>query len=641
MLRNAFEYLAERLFKKGLVYVNIIKPKRYLMETARNNLCPILVAVLILISVDALSQECVVAQNGVPRAVILCSTQLAETLAATISDFQNHLFRMCRATIESIDEPKPGSNVIHLITEKEMLPFPDRVVVEGLNEEGFIIRVEEGKAWLYGRSDLAIQHSLYWILEQWGCRWLFPGAAGEVVPYSPTLTITKSMETEQQPRFLMRDIWYNWEGALPEEVREDHRLWMKRNRLDSSLRGTIGHAYHRIVSHQDEELFAEHPEYFPEKNGRRVRTGQICTGNQGVRERAAQHALDFFKAHPEAKMVSMSPNDGGGPWRCPESEQFRCFTDSALSLANHVADFLKTRPETQDKMVAMYAYFITSWPPSFEASDNVIIFQATRFNLIPWPWLAQKWRKKTNHLAIRDYASVLPWHWTKPVWRLENLQRKFRIWESLDVEGISVESGNDWGGWGLYHYAMAKLMWNPGEKVQYIFKDFVSSGFREVAGPMERYFSRWRWGYSRQTLSLGIRDLAEAFREAPTEEIRWRVGHYVLYLHHLQLMHEYLRSQSREMKKEALKTLISFGWRLVPTNMAHTVPLIDRYLRKHAQRHLRIGEELDSWKQTEPFNLDEIEEILEKDLEKAEAFLSGSNPEPLLSAVEPFLLFWW
>ncbi len=79
-----------------------------------------------------------------------------------------------------------------------------------------------------------------------------------------------------------------------------------------------------------------------------------------------------------------------------EHKKYRFFTDAALSLANHVADALKQNPETQDKMVAMYAYFITAQPPSIQARNNVMILVATRFNIICWRLLVKLWGKKPS-----------------------------------------------------------------------------------------------------------------------------------------------------------------------------------------------------------------------------------------------------
>jgi hypothetical protein len=87
-----------------------------------------------------------------------------------------------------------------------------------------------------------------------------------------------------------------------------------------------------------------------------------------VREIAVRYALEYFREHPDHAIVSLSPNDGAGPWRCPENRKYRSFTDAALDLANYVAQALAENPETKDKMVAMR---LSGLPPAIRARRNV------------------------------------------------------------------------------------------------------------------------------------------------------------------------------------------------------------------------------------------------------------------------------
>lgn len=568
------------------------------------------------------AQECPIAVNGEPRAVIVFKGKAQAGLAEAISELKNYIFQISGAEIEIKQEADSELNSLILSLEPESEPepcdIPDTQKLRELNIEGFVIRVSEGQTWLAGRSELALQHGIYWLLEKWGCRWLFPGEAGEVIPKRPTLTVTKAMETDQQPRFLMRNLWYNWGGWLPEDVQEDFRLWNRHNRMEYSLTGYIGHAYNSIVSKRDEKLFEEHPEYYRLKNGKRVRGGQICTSNPEVRERAVAYAFRFFEKNPDATLVSFSPNDGGGTCQCSECRAIGNFSTQALTLANYVAVALKKNPQTRDKMVGMYAYFITSLPPSIAAEDNVMAFVATKFNFLPWRFLVNQWEKKTDIMGIRGYASILPWHWTKPVWRLESLRKKVQFWNESNIIAINIESGNDWGGWGLYHYVLARLLWNPDEHVDSIVDDYLQKGFGNSAGDMRNYFSRWKGCYSQRKLASASRDIAEALEKAPTEELRNRIGQYALYLHHLYLYNDYKRGGSDTKRLEAMKKLVGFDWRLVNTNMAHTLPLLDNYLIKAAKKRFTItAEEFNSWKRSEPFTYTEMMIFLAADLKRS------------------------
>ena len=574
---------------------------------------PALATFLLLAPAALFALPVLIAEGGVSRAAIVYPREPSARLAQAVAELQDHVRRMSGAAVELVEEPQDGLNSLHLRVEEHGDPLPDPGALAALNAEGFILRTGAGEAWLCGRSELGLQHAVYWLLEQWGCRWLFPGEAGEVVPASPTLVVDRTMETDQQPHFLMRDIWYNYASYLPESVHRDRLAWKRRNRLDYSFRGSIGHAYDRFVPRDDDELFASHPEYFPRVFGRPVRCGQICTANADVRARAVEYAFDYFRRNPDSRMVSLSPNDGPGPWRCPENRQYRFFTDAALDLANHVADALAANPATGDKLVAMYAYLDTSRPASFPARDNVIIFFATRLGTAPWRWRIGAWAENSRHLGIQDYASILPWHWTRPAWRLERLQRNVHTWREHGVKAVNVESGNDWGGWGLYHYVMGRLLWDPDADVDAVVADFLDKGFGPAAEPMGRYFRRWRFGHAENLLQAAARDLAAALQAADCPSVRTRIEQYALYVHHLKLLAAYRAARERPERVRALRELVAFGWRIAPTNMAHTAPLTDHYLRKDARRLALPVEELEGWKRSDAVGSAEIRRLLRTD----------------------------
>ena len=559
------------------------------------------------------AQDCVVVEAGLAKATVVVEEGLSSRIGEALGDFQEFVQRMSGARLEVSPAPWPGLAALRLQVGAEGLPAEDRKALQALNVEGFVLRVRDGQAWVCGASDLGVQHGLYWLLEQWGCRWLFPGADGEVVPEGPTLIARRDFQTAQQPFFLMRYIWYNFGNLLTPQIRKDLATWERRNRLAYSLRGSVGHAYDRFVPRKDDKLFREHPEFFPMKAGERVRNGQICTCNPGVRERAVQYAREYFRANPAAAIVSMSPNDGGGAWRCPGCRGFRTFTDAALSLANHVADAVKNEPATRDKLVGMYAYFDTAFPPSLAARDNVIVFLATRLTVLPWTWLAPSWRKKATHLGIRDYASVLAWSWTQPVWGLEKLQKKVRLWRDLRVEAVSVESGNDWGGWGLYHYVLARLLWDPGEDVKQVVGDYCEKGYGEAAPAMRRYFERWKCAYSPGLRAAASRDLAAAWRAEPAAEVRRRVERLVVYLEHLRLLDAYRSARSTADRVRALEPLVVFDWRAAPLGIAHTLPLVDVYLRRDAVRSLGVApNDFDGWRDARSFSPEELRGLAEQ-----------------------------
>ena len=65
----------------------------------------------------------------------------------------------------------------------------------------------------------------------------------------------------------------------------------------------------------------------------------------------------------------------------------------------------------------------------------------------------------------------------------------------------------------MYHYVMARLLWNPAENIEDIFIDYLQKGFGTTSDEMKRYFSRWKWGFTDHSLSLATKDLAQALKK--------------------------------------------------------------------------------------------------------------------------------
>ena len=131
---------------------------------ALKNLTISAIFLFIIISGFPLSaQECPIVVNGEPRAVIVFKGEAQAGLAEAISDLANYISLISGAEIEIKQEPDSGLNSLILLVEPEPGDIPDTQNLRELNIEGFIIQVIDGQTWLAGRSELALQHSIYWL----------------------------------------------------------------------------------------------------------------------------------------------------------------------------------------------------------------------------------------------------------------------------------------------------------------------------------------------------------------------------------------------------------------------------------------------------------------------------------------------
>jgi len=203
--------------------------------------------------------------------------------------------------------------------------FPDSPRVDelkGENPEAFVLHSTADRLYIIGNSDVGTQQGIFTLLRHLGCRWFFPHEAWTIIPERDTLQI--DISTIDSPDYDCRYIWYAY-GAHTEKLGSDFQAWYRHNRQRGWFNTACGHAYAKFVPRS---LSEEHPEYFALVDGKRG-GNQICTTDPDFLQLAIDYALNSFERsidNPEAIMVSVEPNDGGGFY-----EGDRCLAVGSIS----------------------------------------------------------------------------------------------------------------------------------------------------------------------------------------------------------------------------------------------------------------------------------------------------------------------
>ena len=230
--------------------------------------------------------------DGQPRAVICTGPEPSETVSLAAGELREYFHKMSGAEVQVVESVGDGQPAILLGAAAVAAHAPD-VDLNDLGPEGSLVRTLDGdRLVLAGRTDQGTLNAAYDLLDSLGVRWLMPGEFGEHVPRMTTIIIEETSHSFE-PSFAYRRIW-TASNRLPAQQRDEYAAWQRRNRMPGWLKGTMGHAYARIVSPRDDELFAAHPEYFSLIDGKRVQHGQICTTNPEVRERARDLAYRLY-----------------------------------------------------------------------------------------------------------------------------------------------------------------------------------------------------------------------------------------------------------------------------------------------------------------------------------------------------------
>jgi len=299
--------------------------------------------------------------------------------------------------------------------------------IRELAADSYVVHSQGDRISLAGNTDAGTLYAVYDFLRTQGCRWVTPGAIGEIVPKRASL-VPPASKTES-PDYQCRGIMQLTQNFFPGGGEEfgwmgmnldDYFDWLLRNRMNGAWFAATesydfgphrGHGWVQMLNHSyggpvapRQEYFEKHPDWYPLIRGKREAMcklppgfcNQLCVSNPGLRDYTVELVLEYFRKNPAAKAFPLNPMDGpslwcecaackkldppGIDWSKHESEgSVAGMTDRALNYANEVAERVaKVYP---DKFIEMYAYGYTLKPPQREkVHKNVFIKYANLGN---------------------------------------------------------------------------------------------------------------------------------------------------------------------------------------------------------------------------------------------------------------------
>ena len=571
--------------------------------------------------------EVVLAANGKARLPIVLSDDAGPVTRAAAEDLARCLQTMTGAAFETRAVPAGQTPDTGLVLGT-LAAFPDAALDEVLavrpdrdGVEAYVIRTEPGRVRLIGATDLGASHAAYRLLEELGCRWLFPAPEWEVIPSRPRAAV--SLNVTDRPKILSRRIWYGY-GFFDARCRSDYEAWARRNRMAQSRRIHCGHAWQSIIR-SNQEVFDAHPEYLALVDGKR-RGPQLCVSNPAVRKLAVAYALDAFARDPDRDMVSMETSDGSDHCQCEACRALGSISDRAFGLANEAARAVAaTYP---GKMVGMLAYNDHCEPPSFPLEPNVYVQSTAGFirGRFTHEELVDLWPKVCRNLGFYEYFSVWLWDFDRPPGGhgadVDYIHRRIRRYSGVGATSLDCDSGNNWGLHGRGYVLANRLMWNPDADPAAILTDFHAKAFGPAADTMRQYYERldpgWRPLVSEHLLGLALRDLQAASRQAADRpDVLARLRHLKQYLHYVRLRWTYDRATGDGARRNAAEACFTHAYRTRYTHMNHWGAIRLAWLRKAAEEFERPGWLKDPpWKDAAPPTPEETEQQFRDDMER-------------------------
>lgn len=431
----------------------------------------------------------------------------AEELARWLGEITGAAFR-----IDS-DSLPPQANDILVGENSRTAAYADRTAA--LPKEGYFY-CTEGDTLIFGGKGRGLLYGIYAFLEdELGIRFFNPDVTH--VPRRALLEIGELDRTDA-PVMEYREPSI-WEVRNNEYAVRRRCNGMLRREMPRKFGGGVGYAdgffVHTFTKLLPPEVyFDEHPEYYSEIGGQRIREKtQLCLSNPDVLKLVKQRVLEELRAQPEATLFSVSQDDNYNGCTC---ETCRAVDEAEGSMAGSMIRFVNAVAEAVEEefphvVIDTLAYQYTRKPPkltrprhnvsvrlcSIECcfvhplrtcrtddpdAPNIDLSQPFAEDLIGWG-------KMCSRLYVWDYVTNFSHYWM-PHPNFHVLADNVRFFAENGVKGVFEQGCAAVGGGeftGLRAYLLSKALWNPDLDENLVIDEYLTGVYGAAAPYLRNY----------------------------------------------------------------------------------------------------------------------------------------------------------
>jgi hypothetical protein len=507
----------------------------------------------------------VLVDNGKAACVIVAPARTSPEVKIGLESanlLADHLQRMSGAAIKVVMENELGAEVrdgqviapasqidpsvhIFVLVGETDLAKKLGVTTEGLGAGGLLIKTVGNALILQGPAGTSdpygTRYAVVSLLEDLGCRYLWPGKSGKVIPHRSTVAVS-AIEKRYTPQVGQRNIRMQttgprnftkglallnlekepWQEEYAAAAKSEPSItWAQWQGLNGYALGiTGGHAGYGLRGGWAEHG-KDHPEWFAlQPDGTRdmskaAERWTLCVSNPQLIEYVANDIIARMKAHPMPS-VSLAPNDGGlsSPCMCDECKkldppdapkielrlynkvgqsacriiEYPSLTDRHMHYWNAIAERVaKVYPNLP---LVIDAYGPYSTPPVREKIHPNLVIRYVPSDLdgwIGWQKAGAKrifWRPNNLHNGYRE--ATIHTVAAAPIISKNMQAMAANGMMAVDIQGIY----DNWATQGLSYYVAARTMWNPKLTFDDLLNDYCRNGFGPAAEPVKAYFQK-------------------------------------------------------------------------------------------------------------------------------------------------------
>ncbi|MBN1844415.1 MAG: DUF4838 domain-containing protein [Sedimentisphaerales bacterium] len=374
--------------------------------------------------------------------------------------------------------------------------------VEALAPEGLVIRTVGQDLILAGGPPRGTLYAVYTFLQDvLGCRWWDSQAS--TIPARPAIRLD-DLDVRYIPPLEYRETF--WYDAFDSDWSVRNRCNGQTHRLDAARGGRhvyqgFVHTFYSLIP--PDRYFPEHPEWFSEIAGKRVREqAQLCLTNESMRRELIQNLKERLRANPGATIASVSQNDCHGNCQCAACRALDELeggpSGSLLHFVNVVAEAIE--PEFPRVAISTLAYQYTRRPPKVvRPRANVIVRLCSIECSFSTPLAAERnrdfaadlegWSRICDRLYIWDYTTNFRHH-LLPHPNLGVLGPNVRFFADHNVKGLFEQGAYTTNGAEMAElraWVLAQMMWDPRRDGEKLIEEFLAGYYGPAAGDIRQY----------------------------------------------------------------------------------------------------------------------------------------------------------